>query len=315
MLDTLKNTSEFLAGVRGRRKAVVFFSEGIDYPITDLFGSQNATDVIRATRDAVTMAARANVNYFTVDPRGLVGMTSEFMEMQGSGAPELAGGPAMAAAGTNAPITSITGAAGGPFNAHTELMHELQLSQNSLRTLAEETGGIAAVNSNSLTSAFERIVEANSRYYVLGYYPPTHPRDGRFHKIEVRVKRPGARVQARRGYASPRGRTVEERKRDEEARRAREARRPDADKTSTQLERCAFQPDATERSDVHRAGRRRSRTPRRRRRSPSRSSSMANACSLRRRTRKDSSPTRLSSRFSASTRTGRRSPAHGRSST
>jgi len=242
VLDTLKNASEFLASVRGRRKAVVFFSEGIDYPITDLFGSQSASDVIRATRDAVSMAARANVNYFTIDPRGLVGMTSEFMDMQGSGSPELAGGPGLTSPGTNAPITSITGGQGGVFNAHSELMHEFQLSQGSLRTLAEETGGIASVNSNSLTTAFERIVEANSRYYVLGYYPPTHPRDGRFHKIEVRVKRPGLRVQARRGYASPRGRTVEERKRDDEARRAREARRPDADKTSAQLRDVLFSP-------------------------------------------------------------------------
>jgi VWFA-related protein len=241
VLDTLKNASEFLASVRGRRKAVVFFSEGIDYPITDLFGSQSASDVIRATRDAVSMAARANVNYFTIDPRGLVGMTSEFMDMQGSGAPELAGGPPLLSPGTNAPITSITGG-GGVFNGHTELMHEFRLSQDSLRTLAEETGGIASVNSNSLTSAFERIVEANSRYYVLGYYPPTHPRDGRFHKIEVRVKRPGLKVLARKGYASPRGRTVEERKRDEEARRAREARRPDADKTSAQLRDVLFSP-------------------------------------------------------------------------
>jgi VWFA-related protein len=228
VLDTLKNVAEFLSGVRGRRKAVVFFSEGIDYPITDLFGSQSASDVIRATRDAVSMAARANVNYFTVDPRGLVGMTSEFIEMQGSGAPELAGGPKV-------PLTGITGSA-GPFNAHTELMHEFQISQDSLRTLAEETGGLAAVNSNSLASAFAKIVEANSRYYVLGYYPPTHARDGRFHKIEVRVKnRPGLRVVARRGYASPRGRTNEERERDEAARRARDARKPNADKTSTQL--------------------------------------------------------------------------------
>ena len=78
-------------------------------------------------------------------------------------------------------------------------------------------------------------MQANSRYYVLGYYPPTHPRDGRFHKIEVRVNRPGLRVEARRGYASPRGRTAEERKREEEARRAREARRPNADKTSSEL--------------------------------------------------------------------------------
>ena len=94
------------------------------------------------------------------------------------------------------------------------------LSQGSLRELAEQTGGIASVNTNSLTDAFTRIVEANSRYYVLGYYPPTHPRDGRFHKIEVKTKRPGLRVAARRGYGSPRGRTAEERKRDEEARRA-----------------------------------------------------------------------------------------------
>jgi VWFA-related protein len=235
VLDTLKYTAEFLTSVRGRRKAVLFFSEGIDYPITDSFGGHSATDVIRATQDAITMAARANVNYYTIDPRGLVGMTNEFMEMQGGGAPELAGAPAMTTPGTNAAITGILGGAGG-FNAQTELMNELMLSQGSLRELAEQTGGIASVNTNSLTSTFDRIVQANSRYYVLGYYPPTHPRDGRFHKIEVKVKRPGLRIEARRGYASPRGgRTPEERKRDDEARRAREARRPNADKTSTQL--------------------------------------------------------------------------------
>jgi VWFA-related protein len=229
VLDTLKYTAEFLTSVRGRRKAVVFFSEGIDYPIYDSFGAQNATDVIRATQDAITMAARANVNYYTVDPRGLVGMTNEFMEMGGGGSPEMAGGPAMVTPGTNTPIT------GGVFNAQSELMNELTLSQGSLRELAEQTGGIASVNTNSLTTAFERIVQANSRYYVLGYYPPTHPRDGRFHKIEVRVNRPGLKVEARRGYASPRGRTAEERKREEEARRAREASRPNADKTSSEL--------------------------------------------------------------------------------
>ena len=234
VLDTLRNTAEFLAAVRGRRKAVLFFSEGIDYPISDAFGGHNASDVINATRDAITMAARANVNYYTIDPRGLIGMTNEWMEMQGGGSPEYAGGPNYRQPGTNAPVTGITGGV-GPMNAQSELMHEMMLSQGSLRELAEQTGGIASVNTNSLVSAFERIVEANRRYYVLGYYPPNHPRDGRFHKIEVRVKRPGVKVQARRGYAAPRGRTAEERKRDEAARRAREARRPDGDKTSTEL--------------------------------------------------------------------------------
>jgi VWFA-related protein len=242
VLDTLKQTAEFLSTVRGRRKAVLFFSEGIDYPITDSFGGHSASDVIRATQDAITAAARANVNFYTIDPRGLVGMTNEFMEMAGSGSPELAGAPAMRTPGTNAAMTGILGNTGGPFNAQTELMAELMLSQGSLRELAEQTGGLASVNTNSLTTAFERIVHANSRYYVIGYYPPTHARDGRFHKIEVKTKRPGLRVAARRGYGSPRGRTAEERKRDEESRRAREAKRPNADKTSTELREILTSP-------------------------------------------------------------------------
>ena len=241
VLDTLKNTAEFLASVRGRRKALLFFSEGIDYPITDSFGGHSASDVIHATQDAITSAARANVNFYTIDPRGLVGMTNEFMEMAGGGAPELTGGPPMTTPGTNAPVTGVMGNR-GPFNAQSELMAELMLSQGSLRELAEQTGGIASVNTNSLTNTFTRIVQANSRYYVLGYYPPTHPRNGRFHKIEVRTKRPGLKVAARKGYGSPRGRTAEERKRDEEARRAREAKRPNADKTSTELRELLTSP-------------------------------------------------------------------------
>ena len=242
VLDTLKQTAEFLSSVRGRRKAVLFFSEGIDYPITDSFGGHSATDVIRATQDAITAAARANVNFYTIDPRGLVGMTNEFMEMAGSGSPEMAGAPGLRTPGTNAAITGVLGNTGGVFNAQSELMAELMISQGSLRELAEQTGGIASVNTNSLTSTFNRIVQANSRYYVLGYYPPTHKRDGRFHKIEVRTKRPGLRVAARKGYGSPRGRTAEERKRDEAARRAREAKRPDADKTSEELREILTSP-------------------------------------------------------------------------
>ena len=40
---------------------------------------------------------------------------------------------------------------------------------------------------------------------MLGYYPPSDKRDGRFHKIEVKVKRPGLKVTARKGYAAPKG--------------------------------------------------------------------------------------------------------------
>ena len=221
--------------MRGRRKAVLFFSEGLDFPIRDVFGAHDATVVIRATQDAISTAARANVNFYTIDPRGLAGMTTDFMESAGLASGAGTPGPVLLVPGTNTPVSGVTGASGGVFSVQDELLQEFRLSQDTLRELAEQTGGIAAVNTNNVEPAFQRIADANSRYYVLGYYPPNHPRDGRFHKIEVRVTRPGARVEARRGYASPRGRTPEERKRDEAARLARDARRPDGKRTSTPL--------------------------------------------------------------------------------
>jgi hypothetical protein len=74
---------------------------------------------------------------------------------------------------------------------------------------------------------------------MLGYRPPTHPRDGKFHKIEVRIKRPGLRVTARKGYASPRVRP-----RDEAARLEREriARTKGADQTSSALRELLDRP-------------------------------------------------------------------------
>ncbi len=67
------------------------------------------------------------------------------------------------------------------------LANELRVSQDSLRQLSDETGGFAAVNRNDFSAAFERIVRDNSSYYVLAYYPPSDKRDGKFHRIEVRV--------------------------------------------------------------------------------------------------------------------------------
>jgi VWFA-related protein len=185
VLRTLKSVAETLSGVRGRRKALLFFSEGIDYPIYDVFGSPSASDVVAATKEAITAAARSNVSFFTIDPRGLVGMSAEEIELNASADPSRG------------------------FDAH-GLLAEMRLSQDSLVTLAEETGGFAAVNSRNDAPIFERIVRANSSYYVLGYYPVNARRDGAFHKIEVRVKRPDVRVSARKGYAAPRGKTREE---------------------------------------------------------------------------------------------------------
>ena len=219
VLGQLKSYAEFLANVRGRRKAMVLFSEGIDYPVHDIFAAQDATNVLRATEDAIAAAARANVNIFTVDPRGLVGLTSEYIELNRS----------------NSELFTI-GARDPRYGLqpHTALLAEMRQTQDSLRTLAEETGGLAAIDTNSFTSSFDRIVQANSLYYMLGYDPPNHPQDGKFHKIEVRLDRPGLRVQARKGYASPRARTVTSRER-ERVERERIARTKGADQTSTEL--------------------------------------------------------------------------------
>jgi hypothetical protein len=69
----------------------------------------------------------------------------------------------------------------------------------SLRTLAENTDGLAIVDSNDLAKGLRRVVDDLSSYYLLGYYS-NGPLDGKFHSINVRVKRTGVQVRARRGY-------------------------------------------------------------------------------------------------------------------
>src|SRR4029078_3558061 len=56
VFSTLKNVSDYLATVRGRRKAVILFSEGVDYPMTDVFGSMGGTEGQRALQDNITPA-------------------------------------------------------------------------------------------------------------------------------------------------------------------------------------------------------------------------------------------------------------------
>jgi hypothetical protein len=156
------------------------------------------------------------VSLFAVDPRGLVGMTSETLELTATAEPHLG------------------------FDAR-GLLAEMYLSQDSLRELADETGGFASVNHTNVDTALDRIVRANSTYYVLGYYPANTPRDGRFHKIEVRVKRPGLRVSARKGYVSPRPLTAEDKKQQELERERGRGRSGDA-QTSVELREILTQP-------------------------------------------------------------------------
>jgi len=179
-LDTLKNIADWFGGIHGRKKTILFVSEGIDYDITDVFNNQGASTVIDSTREAISAATKANVSIYAIDPRGLTNLGDEDIEI---------------GAYPDDPTVGV---------GTTSLLNELRLSQDSLRTLAEETGGFAAVNRNDFSTAFDRIVKDNSSYYELAYYPANPDKKaGRFHKIEVRVTRPGLSVHARRGYATP----------------------------------------------------------------------------------------------------------------
>ena len=67
--------------------------------------------------------------------------------------------------------------------------------------LAEDSGGFVVMDNNEIDRGFRRIVVENSSYYLLAYYS-SHPRDDKFHRINVRVTRPRVTVRARRGYLS-----------------------------------------------------------------------------------------------------------------
>jgi hypothetical protein len=139
-----------------------------------------------ATREMIAAATRANVAIYAVDPRGLGAEFDTLTEIQ------------------SFPDDTTLGL------GMSSIFNEVRLSQDSLRVMGEETGGFAVVNRNDFKQAFQRIVDDNSSYYVMGYYSSNDKRDGRFRKLEVRLPgRPGYIIRARKGYVAPRGKVPE----------------------------------------------------------------------------------------------------------
>ena len=180
-LQAIGNVAKWLSDVQGRRKALLFFSEGIDYDIYAPFtiSSGVGDSLVLDAQQAIAAAQRANVNVYGIDPRGL----SQFGEMIDVNArsdyPQL------------------------DYGTFRGFLRELLLAQESLISLSQETGGLAVVNSGDVVGGLGRIVLDNSRYYLLGYYSDPTKWSGKFLKIDVRVRRPGLRVRARRGYLPP----------------------------------------------------------------------------------------------------------------
>ena len=137
----------------------------------------------RLYRDLFDIANRANVTFYTVDPRGLPAFDTSIAHTERS-----PGGVAQ-------PVP--------PAVDQARLRHRIE----TLRTLAVNTDGIAVVNNNDLDAGLRRIADDLTSYYLLGYYSTNDALDGTFRRISVRVKRPGMAVRARRGY---RAATIEE---------------------------------------------------------------------------------------------------------
>jgi VWFA-related protein len=188
-LNSLRNIAEWMSAIQGRRKAIIYISEGVDYNLYDMFvGSQpevfnfeNFNMIQQETWDTIQAASRSNVQIYPVDPRGLTSMAQENIEISG---------------------LPLIGLHLGPET----LSQELQTSQMNLRQLAEETGGVAAVGTNDMNKAFDRIVQENSSYYVLGYYSSNEKRDGKLRNVSVKVNGyPDAQITYRKRYAAARG--------------------------------------------------------------------------------------------------------------
>ena len=177
-MSTLREVAERMADLHGRRKALLFISEGIDYDIYDVFNARDASLVRDEVRAAIAAATRSNVSIYSVDPRGLTSLGEEGIE-QARLSRAFAIGPG-------------------------SLSDQLRLAQDSLRILSDMTGGFTAVNANDLAQVFERIVRDNSTYYLLGFNPTNDKHDGRFRKLAVRATQKDLTIRARKGYALPR---------------------------------------------------------------------------------------------------------------
>jgi hypothetical protein len=123
-------------------------------------------------RQMAQRANRANVSFYTLDPRGL---------------------------------TVFDDSVGGAFRPAPldEDRQRLASRHDALKVLAEQTDGAWILNTNDTAGALARILADTSSYYLLSYYSTNPKLDGRFRRITVRVRRPDVEVRARPGYLAP----------------------------------------------------------------------------------------------------------------
>ncbi len=168
-LSALQSAVEMLRPL-SEQKVLLFFASGLQ-----LSGVNNQAQ-LRATENA---ALRANVKLFPVDARGLIASAPLGDATQAS-----PGGMAMFSGQTAG--TRVTA---------------LQRSQDTLFSLAKDTGGKAMVDYNDLSLGIVDAARSLTSYYIVGFYTDHTALDGKFHHVAVTVKSPLAvDVSYRQGY-------------------------------------------------------------------------------------------------------------------
>jgi VWFA-related protein len=171
-LRALKTLAEALSPIE-QKKAILYFSAGMQRS-----GQDNQVEL----RSAINAAVRSNVAIYAVDTRGLQAVVP--------------GGDARQASGRGSALFSGRGVQ--------QQFDQLASSQDTLTSLSAETGGRSFTDSNDFGEAFARVERDMSAYYLLGYSATNTVKDGRFRRIQVRVKNGGYKVEARAGYYADR---------------------------------------------------------------------------------------------------------------
>jgi VWFA-related protein len=162
LLDLVERVSADVAGMPGR-KSILVLSEDL---LRDVNLESRFRDVVRA-------AQRGNTALYFSRASGLTG-------------------PGYTASG---------GGTAHPSDVATLGAEQMQVAVGGGEHLADATGGASITTTNDLAAGLARMARDGSAYYLLGYQPQRAP-DGKWHRLEVKVRREGLEVRARRGYVA-----------------------------------------------------------------------------------------------------------------
>jgi VWFA-related protein len=164
-LVTLQTAAKMLSAF-SEKKALIYFSSGME---------QSGTDNQAQLESAVNAAKRAHVAFYPIDTRGLIATAPA--------------GDASSAGGRG--TSSFTGA------NETSRQSSRDNSQETLSTLASDTGGRLFVDDNNLALGMEKARDDITSYYILGYYSSNGKLDGRYRKVTVKLNN---NIQAKLDY-------------------------------------------------------------------------------------------------------------------